>query len=140
MKNAAVCQLMLLTLFLISCGSRRNVELDSARSNAADCLVRETRAIAPKPIDLETATFAVLARCDFPGVIERPMVAEHPGYRDYIHELVQKKYLEMADAVRRGIACRERNSRSYRRSSKFVRFFEVQFGGPKSSTGPPYPP
>jgi hypothetical protein len=95
MKIAAICRFALLPILLAACDSKRGAERDSVSSNAVDCLVRETQAIAPQPLDLETATFAVLARCDYPGVLERSLAAKYPGYRNYVHELMQKQYAEM---------------------------------------------
>jgi len=77
---------------------------DAANSATSECMVRESAAVAPKPIDLDTAARAVLAACDFPGVIERPLAAQYPGYRDYIHDVVQKRYADMLDTVRGQIA------------------------------------
>jgi len=104
MKPVVNLRIVFFAFVLGACGSSRSAERDVLMSNATDCLVRETRAIAPEPIDLETATHTVLARCAYPGVIERSFAAEYPGYRDYIHEKMQKKYLEIVDSVRRSIA------------------------------------
>jgi hypothetical protein len=76
----------------------------AANSSTSECMVRETAIVAPKPVDLDTAGRAVLASCDFPGVIERPLMAQYPGYRDYVHDEVQKRYAEMLDTVRGQIA------------------------------------
>jgi hypothetical protein len=91
------------SLTLTGCATR-SAETDAAAARARDCLVLETRAIAPQPVDLETATFAVLARCDYPGVLERSMAANYPGYRDYVHEIVQRRYADIVDSTRRRIA------------------------------------
>ena len=79
MKGAAVCQYVLLIILLAGCGLQRSAEQNAVASSATDCLVRETQAIASQPIDLETATHVVLARCDYPDVLERSMAAEYPG-------------------------------------------------------------
>jgi hypothetical protein len=90
-------------LILAACGTR-SAETDAVAARARDCLVRETQAIAPQPVDLETATFAVLARCDYPGEIERSMAAEYPGFREYVHQAVQRRYADIIDSTRRRIA------------------------------------
>ena len=77
---------------------------DAASSASSECMARESAVIAPKPVDLDTAARAVLAACDFPGVIERPLIAAYPGHRDFIHNEVQKRYAEMLDTVRGQIA------------------------------------
>ncbi len=104
MKIKAICGIAILPIFLADCASQRSAE-DVAAANAnADCLRREVQAVAPQPVDLETATLAVMARCDFPGVIERPLIAKYPGYRDCIHEAARKRYAEIMDATRQDIA------------------------------------
>jgi hypothetical protein len=95
----------LLTIVLGACTSQaEKAQRDAASTATSECMARETKAIAPKPVDLETAARAVLASCDFPGVIERPLMADYPGHRDFIHSEVQKKYAEMLDTVRGQIA------------------------------------
>src|SRR3977135_20931 len=111
-KVAPFIQIALLPIWLSACGSQREPERDVVRSNAVDCLVRETQAIAPQSVDLETATFAVLARCDYPGVLERSLAAKYPGYRDHIHDVIQKQYVEIVDSTRRGIALMRANNAS----------------------------
>jgi hypothetical protein len=102
MRTIAVCALV---LSLGACGSsQRAAEQDALRASTTDCLVRETQAVAPQPIDLETAMLAVLARCDYPGVLERSIASDYPGYRGYVHERIQARYDEIKDSVRRGIA------------------------------------
>jgi hypothetical protein len=59
------------SLTLTGC-AKRSAETDAVAARAHDCLVLETRGIAAQPVDLETATFAVLARCDYPGVLKGP--------------------------------------------------------------------
>lgn len=107
MKIPAICGIAVLPILLVllaGCASQRSAE-DVAAANAnANCLRREVQAVAPQPVDLETATLAVMARCDFPGVIERPLIAKYPGYRDYIHEAARKRYAEIMDATRQDIA------------------------------------
>lgn len=96
---------LVLVLVLGACTSQaERAQRDAASSAASECIARETVAVSPKPVDLDTAARAVLASCDFPGVIERPLMADHPGYRDFIHNEVQKKYAEMLDSVRGQIA------------------------------------
>jgi hypothetical protein len=75
-----------LALTLTACGSSQQAAQQAAQQRAlqdstADCLARESIAVAPQPTDLETATLAVMARCDYPAVIERSMLAEHPTER-----------------------------------------------------------
>lgn len=90
---------------LSNCTSQAERDRREAASSAtSECMVRETAAVAPKPVDLDTAARAVLAACDFPGVIERPLAAQYPGHRDYIHDVVQKRYADMLETVRGQIA------------------------------------
>ena len=111
MTIAAICRIALVLALLTACGSQRGAERDAVRSNAVNCLVRETHAIAPQPVDLDTATFAVLARCDYPGVLERSIAANYPvGYRDYIRAAIQKEYAGIVDSTRRGIAMTRANA------------------------------
>jgi hypothetical protein len=77
---------------------------EAANSATSECMARESVAVAPKPVDLDTAARGVLAACDFPGVVERPLASQYPGYRDYIHNEVQKRYADMLDTVRGQIA------------------------------------
>jgi hypothetical protein len=92
-------------LLLVACqSSQRAAEQAAIREKTTDCLVRESQAVAPQPIDLETAALAVLARCDYPGVIEKQLIAEHPGYREFIHQETQKRYADILDTTKRGIA------------------------------------
>jgi hypothetical protein len=94
-----------LALVLGACTSQaEKARRDAASATTSECMVRETKAVAAKPVDLDTAARAVLASCDFPGVIERPLIADYPGYRDTIHGEVQKRYDEMLDTVRGQIA------------------------------------
>lgn len=91
-------------LTLSACSSpQREAERAAAQQALSDCLVRESVAVAPQPVDLDTAALAVLARCDYPGVIERSYVAEHPGFRAEIHEMTQKEYAAILDTTKRGI-------------------------------------
>lgn len=101
---AVVVRISLVPVLLGACSSQRQAEHDAMLHNTRDCLIRETKAIAPQPLDLDTATFAVLARCDYPNVLERSITAQFPGYRDHIHETMQKEYPGIVDSVRRGIA------------------------------------
>jgi hypothetical protein len=95
---------LVFAILLTGCSSQRVAERTALTSNVTDCLVRETQAIAPQPIDLDTATSAVLARCDYPGVLERSLVAQYPGHAEYVHETMQKQYPGIVDMVRGGIA------------------------------------
>jgi hypothetical protein len=103
-RSAAACRLVLLPISLAGCASQGSIERDVAMSNANDCIVHETLAIAPQPVDLDTATYAVLARCHYLEVFEKSMVAKYPGYGDYVREATQKQYTGIVDSVRRGIA------------------------------------
>jgi hypothetical protein len=91
-------------ILLAGCSSQRAAERAALTSNVTDCLVRETQTIAPQPIDLDTATSVVLARCDYPGVLERSLVTQYPGHSEYVHETMQKQYPAIVDMVRGGIA------------------------------------
>src|SRR6201996_4935120 len=94
-----------LALALCACASPdARGQRDAASTATSECMARESVAVAPKPVDLETAARAVLAACDFPGVVERPLIASYPGYRDYIHDQVQKRYADMLETVRGQIA------------------------------------
>jgi hypothetical protein len=102
MRIVAVCAL---AFSLAACTPpQRQAEQAAVRASTTDCLARETRAVAPQPIDLETAALAVLARCDYPGVIERPLAAQYPGYRDVVREEVRKSYADRLEIERREIA------------------------------------
>ena len=105
MRVVAACTI---ALMLAGCTSpQREAEQQAAKEKVAgleDCVVRETQIVAPQPIDLDTATYAVMARCDYPGAVEKELVAEHPGYREEIREMMQKRYPGDVDTIRRGIA------------------------------------
>ena len=77
MRVVAACAL---ALPLVACASpQRQAEQAALQQKTQDCLVQESVAVAPQPIDLDTAALAVLARCDYPGVLERSMAADYPG-------------------------------------------------------------
>jgi hypothetical protein len=86
----------------IAACATRSAETEQADAHVSDCLARETVAVAALPLDLETATTAVLARCDYPGVIERRLAAQLPGYREEARRGLQK--VDMAGSIRRQIA------------------------------------
>jgi hypothetical protein len=67
-------------------------------------LTKETLAVARQPVDLETASLAVLTRCEYGRDIERRLVAQYPGYRNFIHQKVQRTVAEMQDTVKGNIA------------------------------------
>jgi hypothetical protein len=95
----------LLAFALGACTSQAEMDRrDAASSATSECMAREAVAVAPKPVDLDTAARAVLAACDFPGVVERPLIASYPGHRDFIHNEVQKRYADMLETVRGQIA------------------------------------
>jgi hypothetical protein len=111
LKISGVHYAVLLSILITACGSTQNNRRDSANTRSdpafpstADCLNRETLAIAPLPIDLDTAAHAVLARCDYPGSLERSLAAKNPGYGDYIHERLQKEYAGILESTKEGIA------------------------------------
>jgi hypothetical protein len=91
-------------LMLAACQSSQRAAEQAAADQSTDCLVRESQVVAPQPIDLETAALAVLARCDYPGVLERKWVAQFPTERAFIREQVQKQYADILDTTKRGIA------------------------------------
>jgi hypothetical protein len=65
---------------------------------------KETLAVARQPVDLETASLAVLTRCEYGRDIERRLAAQYPGYRDFIHQKVQRTFAEMQNTVKGNIA------------------------------------
>lgn len=67
----------------------------------SDCLAREVKAVAPKHMDLDTAT--VLANCDYPRVIEK-MLAGLPVPRDFVEKEGRRRYAEVLLRVRGLIA------------------------------------
>lgn len=98
-----------LALALAGCTSpQREAEITAERNaimqKTDDCLVRESIAVAPQPVDLDTAALAVLARCDYPGVLERSFIAEHPGQREFVQAEAQKLYASILDTTKRGVA------------------------------------
>jgi hypothetical protein len=97
-----------LALLLTACGTPQTVQSDPERdaenAEMGKCLARETSAVAPQPVDLETATLAVMTRCHYGETRERALVAAYPEYRNYIHGLMQRQYREMADSVKGQIA------------------------------------
>jgi hypothetical protein len=94
-RSLAVTRINLLfAIFLAGFGTQQGVqndpERDAENAEMAQCLSRETQAVAPQPVDLETATLAVMTRCHFGEARERAMVAAYPEYRNYIHGLIAK--------------------------------------------------
>lgn len=104
MEAAIICRVSLLALVVAACGSQGKVERDVESAKTGECLARESLAVAPLSLDLETATLAVLARCDVPGVLERPLIEKYPGYRDYIRSQVARQYADIRETTRQGIA------------------------------------
>jgi hypothetical protein len=88
-----------------SSDSNRSSERADNSGEAAECIIREAKTIAPMKIDLETAATAVIARCSaYTDALRRSLVARFPGHRDYIEtqtRQVDAMYLEQA---RRAIA------------------------------------
>jgi hypothetical protein len=79
---------------------KREVE----RAEMRNCLRNEILAVAPQPVDLETATLAVMTRCHWGEAIERQYVADYPEYRDFIHRLAEQEKRKTTEMVRGQIA------------------------------------
>jgi hypothetical protein len=74
MRIVAVCALALILGTCVT--TEEQQRLDVAAEDSKQCVVRETIAVAQKPIDLETATLAVMARCHYPDAIEKAVGAK----------------------------------------------------------------
>jgi hypothetical protein len=77
-----------------------------AQSNSAvSCIFREAATIAPKNVDLDTAAYAVLAKCSFEiNFNKRKLLSRYPGYRDYIESKFRGQDAENLDRARQAIA------------------------------------
>jgi hypothetical protein len=79
-----------LTLALLcGCGPSQQQRLETAALSdaATDCIRREAASIASKPVDLDTAATAVLARCNAElWAEEKAFVNRYAGYRDIASE------------------------------------------------------
>jgi hypothetical protein len=87
-------------LSVAACATQR-AETDAASAQLSDCLARETVAVSLLPLDLETATAAVLARCDYAGV-ERRLAAQWGAFSEDYRRGLQR--VDMAGSIRGRIA------------------------------------
>jgi hypothetical protein len=60
--------------------------------------------VAHTAADLETASLAVLTRCNFQRDLEQTLIAENPRYRDFIHQRIQQSFRDMQNDVKGQIA------------------------------------
>lgn len=96
---------ILVVVLVAGCSSpQREMETAALRDSATDCIRREAIAVAPEPVDLETASVAVTARCR--GELwaeEKAFVNRYAGYRAYASEKYQAvrdaRFQQAADAV-----------------------------------------
>jgi hypothetical protein len=96
---------ILMVVLTAGCSSpEREMETAALRDSATDCIRREAIAVAPEPVDLETAVAAVTARCR--GELwaeEKAAVNRFPGHRAYASEKYQAvrdaRIQQAADAV-----------------------------------------
>jgi len=96
-----------MVLFLCACGADRQWQDQRTALSAAigDCIQREAVAIAPKPVDLETATEVILARCNSHlWAEERAYIDRFPGNPAYAQEQFREMAAVRADQARREIA------------------------------------
>lgn len=96
---------ILMVVLVAGCSSpQQEMQTAALRDSATDCIRREAVAVAPEPVDLETATAAVTARCR--GELwaeEKAAVNRFAGYRAYASEKYQAvrdaRFQQAADAV-----------------------------------------
>jgi hypothetical protein len=100
-----ICVLLLGTA-LGGCGvQERKIEVDNTSTAANECVAREVTVVAFKPVDLETATQAVMGRCAVELQAERTAwSALNPGYRDVTMPQYDDLQAHRVDAVRKTIA------------------------------------
>jgi hypothetical protein len=101
MRIIAVCAL---ALMLVGCVTTEEQQrLDAAAQESKECALRETIAVAKKSIDLETATLAVMALCQYPDAIEKSIAAKYgSGYRGAVHKGFER--VDFKEMIKRDIA------------------------------------
>ena len=72
---------------------------------ASDCMLREGPEVARTPTDLDTASYALLARCaaELNGE-KQAIINRYPGYRDYIQPRLRQFDEMRLDLARQTIA------------------------------------
>jgi hypothetical protein len=88
--------------FCVPCGRAETAALSDA---ATDCIRREARNVAPKPVDLDTAATAVLARCSAElWAEEKEFVNRYKGFRDYASEQYKRVNAARLDQALKAVA------------------------------------
>jgi hypothetical protein len=101
-----------LTLGLLSgCGSpQQKLETASLADATTNCIRREAVKVAPKPVDLNTAAMAVIARCRAEvWAEEKALVDRYPGYREHIAERFKKVHAARFELAQQAVALARTN-------------------------------
>lgn len=78
---------------------------DSASDKAVECIIREAKDVALKPVDLETAVQRAMGRCTAELLAEeKAWSAWMPGHREQTQEALRKLNAARLDQTRKMIA------------------------------------
>src|SRR5262245_43017632 len=105
-------KLIWLTVALLSgCASpQQKLETASLANAANECIRREAVKVAPKPVDLNTAATAVMARCAAELWAEEKAIADrYPGYRDHVAEQFKRVRNTRFELAQKAIALERTN-------------------------------
>lgn len=92
-------------LILAGCSARPDTEQADYGAAATQCIINEARAVASANTDLETAAYAVIARCSSELTAERRVLPNRfPGYRDYMEPRLRELDALRRDQARQAVA------------------------------------
>jgi hypothetical protein len=70
-----------------------------------NCILQEAAVVAPKAVDLDTASYAVIASCDtYINFKRRQLLDKYPGYQDTVRSALRGWDAELLDMARKAVA------------------------------------
>jgi len=97
---------------ICACGSQQQQGLQTAALSdaATNCIRREAVGIAPKAVDLDTATTAIMARCNAElWAEEKAFMTKYPGFQDSAREHFKRVSAARLDQARSAVALARTN-------------------------------
>lgn len=93
-------------VFLAACSGHGGTDsIDQYTSAARVCINRQAAEVAHTNVDLDTAAFAVIGRCNTELQAERrAFIERYPGYRDYLELRLRELTAARIDQARRAVA------------------------------------
>jgi len=96
---------LLACVLFAGCARVSNEQIEAAQDGVRVCIERESAALAPTNLDLDTAAMATLGRCGAELEAERrSFIDRYPGYRNYIEPKLRELSAVRLDQARTSIA------------------------------------